>query len=103
MTALTNRSVMSESNDRKFLRQAIALSEAAVAQGGRPFGALVTDSEGRGVAQAQAVPSVDPRDWTAHSEVQAAVRSRPALADGQDRSDRRLIAKTIAVSLGIGH
>ena len=69
--ALADRSVMPGSDDKKFLRQAIALSEAAVMRGGRPFGALVTDGEGRVVAQAQAVPSVDPRDWTAHSEMQA--------------------------------
>src|SRR5271155_1702513 len=69
--ALADRSVMPGSDDKKFLRQAIALSEAAVMRGGRPFGALVTDGEGRVVPQAQAVPSGDPRPWTAHSEMQA--------------------------------
>ncbi len=62
---------MLESRDKDFLRHAIALAEAAVAQGGRPFGALVVAEDGRVVAQAQAVPPVDPRDWTAHSEMEA--------------------------------
>lgn len=62
---------MSAMVDLELLRCAIALSEAAVAGGGRPFGALVSDEGGRIVAQAQAVTSVDPRDWTAHSEMQA--------------------------------
>jgi tRNA(Arg) A34 adenosine deaminase TadA len=62
---------MSKQGDEELLRQAIALSEAAVAGGGRPFGAVVTDADGRIVARAQGLPSVDPRDWTAHSEMQA--------------------------------
>jgi tRNA(Arg) A34 adenosine deaminase TadA len=64
-------SVKSKQRDEELLRRAIALSEAAVAQGGRPFGALVTDREHRIVAEARAVASVNPRDWTAHSEMQA--------------------------------
>jgi tRNA(Arg) A34 adenosine deaminase TadA len=62
---------MSEHRDEEFLRRAIALSQAAVARGGRPFGAVVTDADGRIVAEAQSVTPVDPRDWTAHSEMQA--------------------------------
>ena len=62
---------MSENRDEQFLRQAIALSEAAVTHGGRPFGAVITDGDGQIVAQAQSLPSIDPRDWTAHSEMQA--------------------------------
>jgi tRNA(Arg) A34 adenosine deaminase TadA len=62
---------MSEQRDQEFLRRAIALSEAAVAHGGRPFGAVVCDGEGRIVSEAGSVAPVDPRDWTAHSEMQA--------------------------------
>jgi tRNA(Arg) A34 adenosine deaminase TadA len=62
---------MSEQRDQEFLRRAIALSEAAVAQGARPFGAVVCDGEGRIVSEAGSVAPVDPRDWTAHSEMQA--------------------------------
>ena len=62
---------MSEQRDREFLRRAIALSEAAVAQGARPFGSVVCDGEGRIVSEAGSVSPVDPRDWTAHSEMQA--------------------------------
>lgn len=70
---------MSGQDDLELLRRAIALSEAAVAGGGRPFGALVTDRDGRIVAQARAVASVDPRDWTAHSEMQALRAASAAL------------------------
>ena len=62
---------MSEARDQEFLRRAIALSEAAVAEGARPFGAVVCDGEGRIVSEAGSVAPVDPRDWTAHSEMQA--------------------------------
>jgi tRNA(adenine34) deaminase len=71
--------MVSEQRDKELLRRAIALSEAAVAQGGRPFGAVVADGEGRVVAEAQGVPSVDPRDWTAHSEMQALRRASAAM------------------------
>jgi tRNA(Arg) A34 adenosine deaminase TadA len=57
--------------DETFLRRAIALSEEAVARGARPFGAVVVDGEGHIVAEAQAVETAEPRDWTAHSEMQA--------------------------------
>jgi len=66
------------SRDQELLRLAIRLSEAAVVRGGRPFGAVVTDGDGRIVAQAKGIPSVDPRDWTAHSEMQA-LRAASAL------------------------
>ncbi len=62
---------MSELRDEDFLRRALALAEAAVALGGRPFGALVVDGENAIVAEAKASPPVDPRDWTAHSEMEA--------------------------------
>jgi tRNA(Arg) A34 adenosine deaminase TadA len=62
---------MSDSHDKEFLRRAIALAEAAAAQGNRPFGAVVADRDGRIVAEAKSVPNIDPRDWTAHSEMQA--------------------------------
>jgi tRNA(Arg) A34 adenosine deaminase TadA len=57
--------------DENFLRRAVALSERAVDQGGRPFGALVVDGDGRIVAEAHAVVPSNPRDWTAHSEMMA--------------------------------
>ena len=62
---------MSDQRDTELLRRAIALAEASVAHGGRPFGAVVCDSKGRVVSEAKAVAPVDPRDWTAHSEMQA--------------------------------
>lgn len=62
---------MTEQRDKQFLRRAIALSEEAVAHGGRPFGAVICDGEGHIVAEARSVAPVDPRDWTAHSEMQA--------------------------------
>jgi tRNA(Arg) A34 adenosine deaminase TadA len=71
---------MSDPRDEDLLRRAIALAEAAVAQGGRPFGAIVTDGEGRIVAEAKAVAPSDPRDWTAHSEMQALRAASSALS-----------------------
>src|ERR1700683_5473883 len=65
------RSDMCENGDEDFLRRAIALSEAGVATGGRPFGAVVIDGEGRIVAEGQGVASADPRDWNAPYEMQA--------------------------------
>jgi tRNA(Arg) A34 adenosine deaminase TadA len=62
---------MTALNDEHFLRRAIALSEAAVTYGGRPFGAVVVGSDRQIVSEGQAVPSVNPRDWTNHSEMQA--------------------------------
>jgi len=62
---------MPEQRDKIFLRRAIALSEEAVARGGRPFGAVVCDGEGQIISEAGSVAPVDPRDWTAHSEMQA--------------------------------
>jgi tRNA(adenine34) deaminase len=62
---------MSELRDNLFLRRAIALSEEAGAHGGRPFGAVICDGAGQVVAEARSVAPVDPRDWTAHSEMQA--------------------------------
>jgi ribonuclease HI len=74
-TASTNQpqavKVESRGIDEMPLRKAVALSEAAVAQGGRPFGAVVTNGAGKIIAEAKGIPSVDPRDWTAHSEMQA--------------------------------
>ena len=61
----------SELRDQELLRRAIAISAASVAHGGRPFGAVVCDGDGRFVAKAEAVAPIDPRDWTAHSEMQA--------------------------------
>jgi tRNA(Arg) A34 adenosine deaminase TadA len=63
--------IMPEQRDEKFLRRAIVLSETAVARGARPFGAIICDGDGRVVSEAGSVAPVDPRDWTAHSEMQA--------------------------------
>jgi tRNA(Arg) A34 adenosine deaminase TadA len=60
-----------EYQDEEFLRRAIGLSDTAVAQGARPFGAVVTNGEGRIVAEAGSLARIDPRDWTAHSEMVA--------------------------------
>jgi tRNA(Arg) A34 adenosine deaminase TadA len=62
---------MTAQRDQELLRRAIALSERAVAGGGRPFGAMVCDGDGLIIAEAGSVKPVDPRDWTAHSEMQA--------------------------------
>lgn len=66
--------------DEIHLRRAIALSEQAVARGARPFGAIVVDGVGRIVAEAQAVDTAEPRDWTAHSEMQALRAASAALS-----------------------
>jgi tRNA(Arg) A34 adenosine deaminase TadA len=79
--------------DLDLLRRAIALSEAASAARGRPFGALVTDQDGRIVAQAQAVASVDPRDWTAHSEMQA-LRAASAILTWDELSRATIYASS---------
>jgi tRNA(adenine34) deaminase len=71
--------LMSELRDEEFLRRAIGLAEAAVARGGRPFGALVVGGDGEIVAEAQAVPPADLRDWTAHSEMEALRAASAAL------------------------
>jgi ribonuclease HI len=55
----------------ELMRRAIALSEAATTKGARPFGAVVTDHEGRIVAQAHGLPPADRRDWTEHAEMRA--------------------------------
>jgi tRNA(Arg) A34 adenosine deaminase TadA len=59
------------SNDEAVLRRAIAWAELAVTHGVRPFGAVVTDGNGTVVAEGHGVPTVDPRDWTAHAEMLA--------------------------------
>ena len=71
---------MSGSRDTELLRRAIALAETSVTRGGRPFGAVVCDGDGRIVAEAGSVAPVDPRDWTAHSEMQA-LRAASAVLD----------------------
>ena len=70
---------MSSNKDEDFLRQAIALAESGVAGGGRPFGALIVDGHNRVVARAQSAASINPRDWTAHSEMQALREASAAL------------------------
>jgi ribonuclease HI len=77
--------------DEALLRRAIALSEAAVKLGGRPFGAVVTDSTGRAVAEAKGLPSAEPRDWTAHSEMQA-LRAAAAVMTWEELSGATLYA-----------
>jgi tRNA(Arg) A34 adenosine deaminase TadA len=68
-SAAKHAGLSSELRDQELLRRAIAISAASVAHGGRPFGAVVCDGDGRIVAEA--VAPIDPRDWTAHSEMQA--------------------------------
>ena len=77
--------------DDALLRRAIALSEAAVELGGRPFGAVVTDDTGRVVAEAKGLPRVEPRDWTAHSEMQA-LRAASAAMSWEELSRATLYA-----------
>ncbi len=77
--------------DEALLRRAVALSEAAVELGGRPFGAVVTDNAGRVVAEAKGLPSVEPRDWTAHSEMQA-LRAASAMMTWEELSRATLYA-----------
>jgi len=77
--------------DEALLRRAIALSEAAIELGGRPFGAVVTDDGGRIVAEAKGLPSVEPRDWTAHSEMQA-LRAASAAMTWEELSRATLYA-----------
>jgi ribonuclease HI len=77
--------------DEIILRRAIALSEAAVGLGGRPFGAVVTDGAGRVVAEAKGLPSVEPRDWSAHSEMQA-LRAASAVMTWEELSRATLYA-----------
>jgi ribonuclease HI len=79
--------------DEALLRRAIALSEAAVELGGRPFGAVVTDSTGRVAAEAKSLPSVEPRDWTAHSEMQA-LRAASAVMTWEELSRATLYASS---------
>src|SRR5258708_2852591 len=55
-------------DDEKYLRRAIALADAAVDSGNRPFGALVVDGDGTVVAEGYSTQQSD-RDWTAHAEM----------------------------------
>jgi len=65
--------------DDACLRRAIALADTAVAQGRRPFGALVARRDGSIVAEAGAVAPTEVRDWTAHSEMLALRAASAAL------------------------
>jgi tRNA(Arg) A34 adenosine deaminase TadA len=71
---------MHQSRDEDLLRDAIALAKESVAKGARPFGAVVADGEGKIIARAGAIAPVDPRDWTAHSEMQALRAASAALS-----------------------
>jgi ribonuclease HI len=77
--------------DDALLRRAIALSKAAVKSGGRPFGAVVADETGQVIAEAKGLPSVEPRDWTAHSEMQA-LRAASAVMSWDELSRATLYA-----------
>jgi tRNA(adenine34) deaminase len=57
-------------DDARYLRRAIALSSEAVAQGNRPFGAVLVADDGRVIAAAISTQIPD-RDWTAHAELKA--------------------------------
>ena len=56
--------------DALHLRRAIALAQAAVDRGNRPFGAVIVDKHGKTVAEAFSSQQAD-RDWTAHAEMNA--------------------------------
>jgi tRNA(Arg) A34 adenosine deaminase TadA len=77
--------------DEDLLRRAIELSEASILKGGRPFGAVIINGAGDIVAEARAVPSVDPRDWTAHSEMQA-LRTASAVLTWEQLSQATIYA-----------
>ena len=66
-------------DDATHLRRAIMLAEEAEARGARPFGAVVVRAGGTVVAEAASVAALDPRDWTAHSEMSALRRASAAL------------------------
>jgi len=83
--------MMTKKDDETLLRRAIRLSEEAVAQGGRPFGAVIASRDGRIIAEGMGVPSVEPRDWTAHSEMQA-LRGAAAVLDWPELSAATLYA-----------
>lgn len=63
MTKLTQK-------DERHLRRAIALADAAVDGGNRPFGSVIVDARGEIVAEAYSTQQAD-RDWTAHAEMNA--------------------------------
>lgn len=79
------------SRDEACLRRAIALADSAVAQGRRPFGALVARADGSIVAEAGATATTDTRDWTAHSEMQA-LRTASAALSWDELADCTLYA-----------
>jgi tRNA(Arg) A34 adenosine deaminase TadA len=80
-------------HDENFLRDAIALAEQSVAESARPFGAVVVDGDGKVVARAKAVAPVDPRDWTAHSEMQA-LRAASAALSWEDLAKATIYASS---------
>lgn len=57
-------------NDEKHLRRAIALANAAVDVGCRPFGCVIVDANGVVVAEAFSTQQTS-QDWTAHGEMNA--------------------------------
>jgi tRNA(Arg) A34 adenosine deaminase TadA len=61
MTGLT-------ADDERHLRRAIALADAAVDGGNRPFGSVLVDAQGEVVAEGYSTQQGD-RDWTAHAEM----------------------------------
>lgn len=82
---------MPQQHDDVFLRRAIALAEASVADGNRPFGAVVVDGSGRVVAEANSVAATAIRDWTAHSEM-TALRQASAMLPWDQLADCTLYA-----------
>jgi ribonuclease HI len=90
-TQTSSDSPTHSAEDETMLRRAIALSEAAIELGGRPFGAVVADDTGRVVAEGKGLPSVEPRDWTAHSEMQA-LRAASAVMSWEELSRATLYA-----------
>jgi tRNA(Arg) A34 adenosine deaminase TadA len=80
-------------DDAAHLRRAIALAEESEARGARPFGAVVVRANGVVVAEAGSVDALDPRDWTAHSEM-TALRQASAILRWAELADCTLYASS---------
>jgi tRNA(Arg) A34 adenosine deaminase TadA len=80
-------------DDAAHLRRAIALAEESEARGARPFGAVVVQASGMVVAEAASVDALDPRDWTAHSEM-TALRKASAILRWAELADCTLYASS---------
>jgi tRNA(Arg) A34 adenosine deaminase TadA len=80
-------------DDATHLRRAIALAEESETRGARPFGAVVVRASGVVVAEAASVDPLEPRDWTAHSEM-TALRKASAVLRWEELADCTLYASS---------